>query len=91
MSEPLELRVVSGSPDDAELAAVVAVLLAAGRPAPAPPDGGRRSLWGDPATLVRQGAPLPPGRLGGAPALSDPAAGGVAGRCAPAGAARLPR
>lgn len=63
MSDPLELRVVSGRPDDAELAAVVAVLLAASaRPAAAPAGDGWKSLWGDPATMVRRaGAPQPGG------------------------------
>ena len=61
MSEPLELRVVSGAPDDAELAAVVAVLLAAARPAASSGGAAPRPRWGDPATLVRRGAPLPPG------------------------------
>ena len=59
MSEPPVLRVVSGHPDDAELAAVVAVLMAAARtPAPAAAPA-PRTLWGAPATLVRPGG-LPP-------------------------------
>ncbi|WP_130295011.1 acyl-CoA carboxylase epsilon subunit [Pseudonocardia sediminis] len=49
-------RVVSGSPDDAELAALTAVVAAAasasgGDPAPSAPD-----LWSHPAALLR--APL---------------------------------
>jgi len=62
VSAPLELRVVSGRPDDTELAAVVAVLLAAvSRSSGAPVGGGRRSLWGDPAALVRRGGSPQPG------------------------------
>ena len=62
------LRVVRGTPDDAELAAVVAVLaVSAGhrdgtRTAPAAPagTGGTRGGWADPADTVR--SPPPPGR-----------------------------
>ncbi len=63
MSEPLELRVVRGRPDHAELAALTTVLLAAAaRPAGGGTGAGRRPLWGDPATLVRPGtAPAPGG------------------------------
>jgi hypothetical protein len=62
VSEPLELRVVSGVPDDAELAAVVAVLLASASRRARPGEDGRRSLWGHPATLVRlPRAPQPGG------------------------------
>lgn len=53
MNDPLGLRVVSGHPDDAELAALVAVLLAAAAPAPAAATDRRSGLWGHPATLVR--------------------------------------
>jgi len=61
VSAPLELRVVSGRPDDTELAAVVAVLLAAVSRSSGPPGVGGRSLWGDPAALVRRGGSPQPG------------------------------
>ena len=53
------LRVVRGDPTPEELAALVAVLAARSgdEPAPAPEP---RSLWRDPAALVRR--PLAPGR-----------------------------
>ncbi|AGM03528.1 acyl-CoA carboxylase subunit epsilon [Amycolatopsis sp. NPDC058340] len=53
------LRVVRGNPDDAELAALTAVVAAAAgarAPEPAPK---RDSWWADKASLVR--APLAPG------------------------------
>ncbi|MQA08575.1 MAG: acyl-CoA carboxylase subunit epsilon [Pseudonocardiaceae bacterium] len=56
------LRVVRGSPDDAELAAltvVVAGLVSGGAGQPEENDEPRRSRWADRATLVRQ--PLRPG------------------------------
>jgi hypothetical protein len=56
------LRVVRGEPDDAELAALTAVVLgvatvaAAATPKPAP-----RSRWADRAALVRRPLPAGPG------------------------------
>ncbi len=64
MNEPLQLRVVAGCPDDTELAALVAVLVAAAsRPTsgPAPTATTGRRPWGHPATLVRRAGDLPPG------------------------------
>lgn len=55
------LRVVRGTPDDAELAAltaVVAALAAGDRPEPAPRP---RSRWADRAALVRAPLPVGPG------------------------------
>jgi len=51
-AKPL-LRVVRGNPDDAELAALTAVVAAAATHAP-PSKPPRRSWWGDKATLARQ-------------------------------------
>jgi hypothetical protein len=48
-----DVRVLSGAPDDAELAALVTVLHAAGSPAPEPV---ARSPWADP--VWRPGAPM---------------------------------
>jgi len=53
---PSFLTVLWGSPSDAEIAALVAVLASAGGPPPAP--AGPRSLWGDPAFALR-GAAMP--------------------------------
>jgi hypothetical protein len=56
------LRVVRGEPDDAELAALTAIVLgvatagAAAKPEPAP-----RSRWADRAALVRRPLPAGPG------------------------------
>ena len=61
MSTPLELRVVSGRPDDTELAALVAVLLAAASRWSRPPTTTRAVTWGHPVTLVRRGGPQPGG------------------------------
>lgn len=66
MSEPDEqpqrplLRIVRGTPDDLELAALTAIAagLAAGGAAPAEP-APRRSAWGSPTAGVRR--PLTPG------------------------------
>ncbi|HET6502346.1 MAG TPA: acyl-CoA carboxylase subunit epsilon [Amycolatopsis sp.] len=66
MSERPLLRVVRGNPDDAELAAVTAVVAAAAS-APHRPEGtessvprtARRSWWSDRAALLRR--PLHPG------------------------------
>jgi hypothetical protein len=56
------LRVVHGSPDDAELAALTAVVLgiaaASSTPAPEPAP---RSRWADRAALVRRPLPSGPG------------------------------
>ena len=48
------LTVLRGSPSDAEIAALVAVLASAGGPPAAP--AGPRSLWGDPALTLRNAA-----------------------------------
>jgi hypothetical protein len=60
MSEAKLLRVVRGEPDDAELAAVTAVVLgvATSAPAAAPEP---RSRWADRAALVRRPLPVGPG------------------------------
>lgn len=50
------LRVVSGRPDDTELAAIVAVLLARPPAAPAARTA-RAGSWGDPAVML--GRPTP--------------------------------
>ena len=60
------LRVVRGTPDDAELAAVVAVLLAlpAGHGDGAPPAddaGAPVGAWADPSVAVRSTPPSGPG------------------------------
>ncbi|HEX5402387.1 MAG TPA: acyl-CoA carboxylase subunit epsilon [Pseudonocardiaceae bacterium] len=54
------LRVVRGTPDDEELAAltIVVAALAAGRPAP---PAAPRSRWADRSALVRQPLPFGPG------------------------------
>jgi hypothetical protein len=58
-SQPL-LRVVRGTPDDAELAALAAVIAAAATAAGGErPDEARRSRWADPAALLR--SPVRPG------------------------------
>ncbi|SFB34141.1 Acyl-CoA carboxylase epsilon subunit [Amycolatopsis marina] len=53
------LRVVRGNPDDAELAAVTAVVAAAASGEASAPDAPRRSRWSDPAARLR--TPLRPG------------------------------
>ena len=53
------LRVVRGEPTRDELAALVTVLAAVGRPAAEPP--ARRSPWGDPAVALRGMAAPGPG------------------------------
>ncbi|WP_051898593.1 acyl-CoA carboxylase subunit epsilon [Sciscionella sediminilitoris] len=53
------LRVVRGTPDDAELAALTAVLAAAGGSKPTGEPKQRRSRWADRAALLRR--PLHPG------------------------------
>ncbi|WP_020498488.1 acyl-CoA carboxylase epsilon subunit [Sciscionella marina] len=53
------LRVVRGTPDDAELAALTTVLAAAGASNPAGEAKQRRSRWADRAALLRK--PLHPG------------------------------
>jgi hypothetical protein len=52
-------RVVRGTPDDAELAALTAVIAAAASAAPAPARTGPVSRWADPAARLR--APLAAG------------------------------
>lgn len=51
------LRIVRGNPDDAELAALTAVLSAAGSPEE-PPSEPKRSLWADRAARLGR-APRP--------------------------------
>jgi Acyl-CoA carboxylase epsilon subunit len=61
VTERPALRIVRGTPDDEELAAltvVVAGLATTGEPAPAPRP---RSRWADRAALVRQPLPFGPG------------------------------
>ena len=61
MSEPRPLlRVVRGEPDDAELAALTAVVLAVASAA-AQPEPTPRSRWTDRAALVRQPVRIGPG------------------------------
>jgi hypothetical protein len=52
------LRVVRGNPDDAEIAALTAVLAAASSSAAAPEEPPRRSHWADRARMLRR-APHP--------------------------------
>jgi hypothetical protein len=52
-------RVVRGEPDDAELAALTALLAAAASSPPAAGPDGPRSVWNDRHTMVRR--PLHPG------------------------------
>ncbi|TCO65617.1 acyl-CoA carboxylase subunit epsilon [Actinocrispum wychmicini] len=60
MNQPL-LRVVRGTPDDVELAALTAVVAAL--PPPAADDGAepRRSAWSDPSARLRTQLPHGPG------------------------------
>lgn len=58
-SRPL-LRIVRGTPSDAELAALTAVVAAAASRAAAEEPAAPRSAWGDPAGRLR--VPLHPGR-----------------------------
>lgn len=53
------LRIVRGTPDDYELAALTAVVAAAAAAPAAPPAPARRSLWANPSTRLRR--PLRPG------------------------------
>ncbi|GAB3585470.1 acyl-CoA carboxylase subunit epsilon [Amycolatopsis endophytica] len=53
------LRVVRGNPDDAELAALTAVVAAASSGEPEPEKPERTSLWADRASLVRRPLPQP--------------------------------
>jgi hypothetical protein len=53
------LRVVRGNPDDAELAALTAVIAIAASTPAAKPKPPRRSWWGDKGSSVRR--PLRPG------------------------------
>ncbi|EHR49172.1 hypothetical protein SacmaDRAFT_0879 [Saccharomonospora marina XMU15] len=57
-SGPL-LRVVRGNPDDAEVAALTAVIAAAAASGEQEAKPARRSLWADPAARLR--TPLRPG------------------------------
>ncbi|MFF5990346.1 acyl-CoA carboxylase subunit epsilon [Prauserella flavalba] len=54
------LRVVRGNPDDAEIAALTAVLAGLASASTEPPEQPARSRWADRAALVR--APLRPGQ-----------------------------
>ena len=56
---PPLLRIVRGTPDDAELAALTAVIAALARPQAQDQAERPRSAWSDPATRLR--APLRPG------------------------------
>ncbi|HEX4723479.1 MAG TPA: acyl-CoA carboxylase subunit epsilon [Pseudonocardiaceae bacterium] len=58
--EPL-LRVVRGEPDDAELAALTAVVLSLASAATPTPEPAARSRWADRAALVRRPLPFGPG------------------------------
>ena len=58
MNERPSLRVVRGDPTPEELAALLAVVTAAGE-APAEPERARRGGWSDPARQLRR--PLTPG------------------------------
>ena len=61
MSRPL-LRIVRGEPDDAELAALTAVVLSvASATAAATPEPASRSRWADRAALVRRPTAAGPG------------------------------
>jgi hypothetical protein len=53
-TEPPLLRVVKGTPDEAELAALTAVIAAAAAAPAERPTPPRRSWWGDKAVAVRQ-------------------------------------
>jgi hypothetical protein len=60
MSRPL-LRIVRGEPDDAELAALTAVVLSVAAAAAATPEPASRSRWADRAALVRRPTASGPG------------------------------
>ncbi|MGH3951178.1 MAG: acyl-CoA carboxylase subunit epsilon [Pseudonocardiaceae bacterium] len=55
------LRVVRGTPDEFELAALTAVVAAAGSNAGDQPEPRRRSQWADPTTSLRQPVRAGPG------------------------------
>lgn len=55
------LRIVRGNPDDAELAALTAVITAAAVAPAAPAAPVRRSAWADRSRLVRRPLPHGPG------------------------------
>lgn len=55
------LRVVRGTPDDHELAALTAVLAGLASNAGAPPAPPRRSLWADPGARLRPAVHPGPG------------------------------
>ena len=55
------LRVVRGTPDDAELAALTTVVLGVATAAAATPVPAPRSRWADRAALVRRPLPAGPG------------------------------
>jgi hypothetical protein len=54
-------RVVRGTPDDAELAALTAVIAAAAAAAPPPPRRGPTSTWADPTARLRVPLTVGPG------------------------------
>jgi Acyl-CoA carboxylase epsilon subunit len=54
-------HVVRGDPDDAEIAALTAVLAAAASAVPAPPARGPVSTWADPASRLRTRLNVGPG------------------------------
>jgi acyl-CoA carboxylase epsilon subunit len=54
-------RVVRGTPDDAELAALTAVIAAAVSAAPPPARRGPVSTWADPASRLRTSLAVGPG------------------------------
>ena len=55
------LRIVRGTPDDEELAALTAVVAAIAAQRPAPSTEAPRSHWADRAALVRRPLPHGPG------------------------------
>jgi hypothetical protein len=55
------LRVIKGTPDDTELAALAAVVLGVATTAAATPEPAPRSRWADRAALVRRPLPVGPG------------------------------
>ena len=61
MSEDAQLQVVRGAPDDGELAALVAGLMAAATSAPAGPSTSSSSAWSDRRRQLRPVASPPPG------------------------------
>jgi hypothetical protein len=54
VSHPTELRIVRGEPTPEELAALTAIVAAAGSGEPPEPDEPRRGRWNDPAAAHRR-------------------------------------